>query len=149
MIRDYKGAGILMFRRNGNGFEVFLGQRKYNPGRGKWSIPGGGKERKDRDYREAAERELMEESGLVLRQIEHMDCTDLKISIPFFHWMTFIVMVRGHLPAPRPSEFFELKWIRLEDLHKYPHGIMLEMEIRHLKRYLRKNGAQIEEFSRN
>ena len=39
---SYKGAGIALFRKNKNGYEILLGKRKYNPGKDKWSIPGGG-----------------------------------------------------------------------------------------------------------
>lgn len=146
MIKEYKGAGILLFRSIGNGYEVFLGKRKYNPGRGKWSIPGGGKETYDKDYRACAERELWEETGIDLNQIDHMDCEEFRISIPYFHWSTFIVMTKGCFPIPRPREFYELDWIRLEDIKEYPHVEILAMEIKKLKRYIQKHETEVSEF---
>ena len=59
-IRSYRGAGVLLFRYNGEsaGYEALLGKRSVRQGYGKWAIPGGGRERFDVDFREAAYREL-------------------------------------------------------------------------------------------
>ncbi len=139
MIRKYEGAGILLFRKNENNVEVFLGKRRHRPDRGKWSIPGGGKEPYDKDFRVSAERELWEETGFRLDEIDHEDCCELSFDIPFYHWRTFIVMAKGPTPEPRPREFSELRWIPLEDLEDYECVKLLDLEVRKLEEYLKKH----------
>ena len=45
-LRCYFGAGILVTAKDAhNELKVLLGKRRFNPGKGKWSIPGGRKDK--------------------------------------------------------------------------------------------------------
>ncbi len=144
MSKEFKGAGLLLFRYRDKGFEVLLGANSPSPNHGKWTIPWGRREPCDKDYRACAERELLENTGIDIKRIEHKYCSTLRIYIPFFHWRTFIVMARGRIPEPHQSDF---KWVHLEEVHKYNHGISLEMEIRYLRRYLEEHDLQVAKFT--
>ena len=58
-IRPHVGVGILLVRDN----KLLLVKRKYDPDAGYWSIPGGHLDLGER-VKEAAEREVFEETGL-------------------------------------------------------------------------------------
>ena len=63
-----KGTGIALFFKENSIFEyfIFLGKRSIKPGRGKWTIPGGGFEiRRDEDLSCTAEREFWKETEIV------------------------------------------------------------------------------------
>ncbi len=69
--RPYVGVGIVVFR----GDEVLLVERTKPPIRNRWSIPGGAQEIGE-TIREAASRELMEETGLEADVIGLIDVVD-------------------------------------------------------------------------
>lgn len=54
---------ILIFNRQGKGWEVLLVKRKNHPFQGKWALPGGFINM-DENLEDTAYRELMEETGL-------------------------------------------------------------------------------------
>lgn len=59
---------MAIFQRNVEGeYTILLGKRKRHPGKGRWSIPGGGAEACDADLAATARREFWEESGLDLK----------------------------------------------------------------------------------
>jgi 8-oxo-dGTP diphosphatase len=68
----------LVFRRNNNRRQILLIQRKNEPYKGRWALPGGFIEM-DETLLEAAVRELREETGLnvpVLEQFRTFDAID-------------------------------------------------------------------------
>lgn len=69
--RPFVGVGIVVFR----GDEVLLVERRKAPIRHAWSIPGGAQEL-DETVREAAHRELMEETGLEVDLLGLIDVVD-------------------------------------------------------------------------
>ncbi len=69
--RPYVGVGIVVFRDD----EVLLVERTKPPIRNRWSIPGGAQEIGE-TVREAASRELMEETGLEADVIGLIDVVD-------------------------------------------------------------------------
>lgn len=69
--RPFVGVGIVVFR----GDEVLLVERGKAPIRHAWSIPGGAQEL-DETVREAAHRELMEETGLEVDLLGLIDVVD-------------------------------------------------------------------------
>ena len=129
-LESYKGAGMMLFRNRNGRFEVLLGKRSVKHGYGKWSIPGGKMEKKDNTFFDCAVRELKEETGIDIYTINHKVVDSRNISVPYFHWSTFLVYVSGPLSPLVPSEFSELMWIPIEDVEKYELWISLKKEIR-------------------
>jgi len=129
-LESYKGAGIMLFRNRNGRFEVLLGKRSVKHGYGKWAIPGGKMEKRDNTFFDCAVRELKEETGIDIYTINHKVINSRNISIPYFHWSTFLVYVNGPLSPLVPSEFSELKWIPLEDVENYELWISLKKELR-------------------
>ncbi len=99
-IKPYHGAGLLLWMRDEQGKpNVLLGKRSIEPGKGKWSIPGGKWDPKkdidtdgNPDYLKTALRETEEEIKLVISENEDF----LKIwtsHIPFFHYIVYSYQV--------------------------------------------------------
>lgn len=128
-LESYKGAGMMLFGSRNGRFEVLLGKRSVKHGYGKWAIPGGKMEKKDNTFFDCAVRELKEETGIDIYTINHKVVDSRNISVPYFHWSTFLVYVSGPLPTIVPHEFFELKWIPVEDVKKYDLWIKLKKEL--------------------
>ncbi|MGP1529453.1 MAG: NUDIX domain-containing protein [Treponema sp.] len=62
VIRNYKGAGITIFKKQNDECSILLGKRTEKPQKGKWSIHGGGFENADKSLFETALREFREET---------------------------------------------------------------------------------------
>lgn len=136
-MKKYKGAGILLLRHNGTGFEALLGRRAIKPEIGKWSIPGGRMESKDISFRSCAEREFLEETGININAIEHKNCSFMRIYLPYFSWQTYFVLTKGEFPKMRIChEFSEVRWIPLEEVSKQLCSFALELEINKFKKYI-------------
>jgi len=130
-IRRYFGAGIALFRKTINGYEIFLGKRCVKKGFGKWSIPGGGYEQKDNSFQCCASREFREEMG---RTIPNGEILGLKtFNYPFFHWRTFIIFTAENMDKCWLSEFSEAKWIPINKIKNYKLCFGVKQEI---KRFL-------------
>lgn len=127
-IRRYFGAGIALFRKSINGYEIFLGKRSIKRGYGKWSIPGGGYEGRDGSFNRCANREFQEEIG---RLVPNGEVLGIKcFNYPFFHWRTFIIFTSDNMEGCRLSEFSEAKWICLSEIHNYKLCFGVKQEIR-------------------
>lgn len=134
----YRGAGVLFAAPDNEGrWRVLLGQRRWRPFRSCWSIPGGGMEKADRDLKDCAARETVEEtfplghSGVAMSALrEHLDSAPQHhISIPFlFRWRTFLVAMMSIPPAdfwPTRTqvwdEFSAWGWFKLDELPSPTH----------------------------
>jgi 8-oxo-dGTP pyrophosphatase MutT (NUDIX family) len=101
---------------------VLLGKRSIEPGKGKWSIPGGKWDDKkdidthgDPDYLKTALRETEEEIGLVISGNEDF----LKIwksHIPFFHYIVYSHQVSTPKTFAHNHEFSEVRWFPIDSL---------------------------------
>ena len=122
-IKPYYGAGLLVWMRDEQGkLHVLLGKRSIEPGKGKWSIPGGKwDDKKDidmdgnPDYLKTALRETEEEIKLVISENEDF----LKIwtsHIPFFHYIVYSYQVSTQRTFVHNYEFSEVKWFSAEAL---------------------------------
>jgi 8-oxo-dGTP pyrophosphatase MutT (NUDIX family) len=108
----YRGAGIALFREEPKGaFSVLLGKRAYNPGKGKWSFPGGGAEKGEEPLKTAA-REFYEETAVKLGWLKPVLIDSIKITAPLFEWETFIFVTASHTRFKIGHEFTKLGWAK-------------------------------------
>jgi 8-oxo-dGTP pyrophosphatase MutT (NUDIX family) len=119
----YSGAGILVSSRDvDNEIHVLLGKRKYNPHKGKWSIPGGRKNREEADFKTAALREMSEEIVLDgMHQPRHEELTPVFTFLSgVFNWRTYHLHVDNpalpHAGCGRDKEFDQLQWFPVDQL---------------------------------
>lgn len=113
------GVGAVIVR---NG-KILLEKRKNEPGRGKWSIPGGLVELGE-DLEQTVIREVREETGLQVTRPELIDVVSNVISdedgkIKYhFVIIDYFLRLEGGTPTPA-SDADELRWVRLEDAETY------------------------------
>ncbi len=106
--------------------KILLGKRKNDPGKGKWSIPGGIVELGE-DLEQTAIRETKEETGLEVDKPELIDVVnnvllDEKGKIRY-HFVIVDYFVKLKSGAPRAaralSDTEELQWFALDEVEKY------------------------------
>ena len=103
--------------------KILLEKRKSEPGRGKWSIPGGLVELGESAER-AVVREVKEETGLEVEKPELFDVVDNveldedgRIKYHFVMIDYFVKLRSGVLKASSDAE--ELKWVPLDEVERY------------------------------
>ncbi|PIZ88706.1 MAG: ADP-ribose pyrophosphatase [Candidatus Nealsonbacteria bacterium CG_4_10_14_0_2_um_filter_38_17] len=130
------GVGVMILRGN----KVLLGKRHSDPtkadselhGEGSWTMPGGKLEFQE-ELKEAAIREVMEETGIKVMNFELISVSNDKI--PDKHFVTIGFLAENFEGEPRvmePDEITEWQWF---DLNNLPHPIFLPSE-KILKNYL-------------
>jgi 8-oxo-dGTP pyrophosphatase MutT (NUDIX family) len=108
----YRGGGVAVFRVNGGNPEVLLGLRANNPGRGRWTFPGGGAEGGER-LAEAAVREFREETGVQLYGRYITKTGVFSINSFFFEWNTLIIESAQKIS---PDKYFNESLRKEQDL---------------------------------
>lgn len=103
--------------------KLLLEKRKNEPGRGKWSIPGGLVDLGETVH-ETIVREVKEETGLDVESPEHVDVVDNvdedehgAIKYHFVIIDYFVKLKGGKLKAASDAE--ELRWVALDEVEKY------------------------------
>jgi ADP-ribose pyrophosphatase YjhB (NUDIX family) len=103
--------------------KILLERRKNEPGKGKWSIPGGLVELGE-SAEEAAIREVMEETSLEVEEPMLIDVVDNVTrdendEIKYhFVIIDYFVKLKGGVPKAA-SDAAELKWVQLSDVENY------------------------------
>ncbi|MBW1714892.1 MAG: NUDIX hydrolase [Deltaproteobacteria bacterium] len=113
-------VGALVFREN----RVLLVKRNKPPGKGLWAIPGGRLELGE-TLKEAAEREVKEETGVIIRARSPVYTFDLierddqgRIR---FHYVIVDLLADYISGSPHPrSDACEARWIGPQELDKLP-----------------------------
>jgi len=104
---------------------LLIVKRGVEPGKGKWSIPGGAVDLGE-DVRDAVVREAKEECGLDIKIIEDrpMDAVDSifidKEGRFKYHYVLFQFLVHPKGGTLKPSsDVLDAKWVPLEEVEKY------------------------------
>ena len=103
--------------------KILLEKRKNDPGKGKWSIPGGLVELGE-SAEETVIREVNEETGLKVEKPEHIDVVDNitkdENGEVKYHFVIVDYLVKlkgGTLKASSDAE--ELKWVAFDEVENY------------------------------
>jgi len=125
MSREYPskpiiGVGVLIK----HGEEYLLIKRAFDPDKGLWTIPGG-TVKVGEEIREAALREVQEETGLEVEIGELLDVIDKivydeagRIRYHFVIVDFFAIPKEGIMRAS--SDVLEARWVRREEFRRYP-----------------------------
>lgn len=113
------GVGAVIVKGN----KILLVKRAGEPGKGLWSIPGGLVEIGE-SIKDAARREVKEETGLDVRVDEVADVTEIiirdeenKVKHHYVIVDFFAVPLKGELKAS--SDALEVRWVEFKDLKNY------------------------------
>jgi len=113
------GVGAIIIRDG----KILLEKRKHDPGKGKWSIPGGLVELGE-GIEQAVIREVKEETNLDVEEPRHIDVVDnLQVDDEGrikYHYVIvdyFVKLKGGMLKAGSDAD--ELGWVSLDDVEKY------------------------------
>lgn len=113
------GVGVIIICKG----QILLEKRKNDPGKGKWSIPGGLVELGER-AEQTVIREAKEETNLIVDNPEHIDVVDNveldengKVKYHFIIIDYFVKLKSGTLSAA--SDAAEVRWVKLDEVEKY------------------------------
>jgi len=103
--------------------KILLEKRKNDPGKGKWSIPGGLVELGE-NVEQTVIREVKEETGLEVEKPEHIDVVgnvikdeNGEIKYHFVIIDYFVKLKGGTMKASSDAE--ELRWVTFDEVGKY------------------------------
>ena len=103
--------------------KLLLEKRKNEPGKGKWSIPGGLVELGE-SVEQTVIREVREETGLEVEKPEHIDVVDNVVrdnnSEIKYHFVIidyFVKLKGGTMKATSDAE--ELRWVTFDEVEQY------------------------------
>ena len=117
--RPYVGVGVIVFRDQ----EVLLVKRNKEPNKGQWSIPGG-RQMIGETAAEAAQTELLEETGVKVDQLLLVDVVDAiipdvegKIK---YHYKLVDYMGQWLSGESHPGDAAqEVRWVLLNEISAY------------------------------
>ena len=112
--RPKVGVGV-MVRKEG---KILLGKRKNAHGEGAWSFPGGHLEFKE-SWGECARREVMEETGLQLKNVQFATATNDIFEKEGKHYITIIMLAdydSGEVQLREPDKCESWQWFSWKNL---------------------------------
>jgi 8-oxo-dGTP diphosphatase len=117
-VTDRPAVGAIVGSVDASGRVLFVKQTG-GPFKGTWVLPGGRVELGEA-VEDAARRELLEESGLVVGELRPVALYDVRSARHRFHIL--LTMFRGDAVtgAPQPERDSELRWAPPEDLDLHP-----------------------------
>lgn len=104
------GVGVACFVLKDGKF--LMGQRKGSHGAGTWTVPGGWQEHGE-SWEEAATREVMEETGMHIKNIRFVTATDNYFPVEDVHSATIWLMADwdgGEPQITEPDKFIKQEW---------------------------------------
>jgi len=108
------GVGVIILR---DGY-VLLGVRRSSPGADTWALPGGHLEFGE-SIQHCAQREVLEETGIVVDSIRHVAFTNDVFENENLHYVTLFVVAekwRGHPTVMEPNKCKGWAWFDWADL---------------------------------
>lgn len=112
--RPKVGVGV-MLRNDG---KILLGKRKNAHGEGSWSFPGGHLEFKE-SWEACAKREVFEETGLEIKNLQFATATNDIFEKEGKHYITIIIIADyavGELQLKEPDKCEAWEWFSWENL---------------------------------
>lgn len=119
-------VGLSVIIKNWKG-QILLGKRKGSHGAGTWALPGGHLEFNE-DFFDCASREVMEETGINVLSIKHVDFCNNVFEKEKLHYVTLCVYADMHTGNPKimePDKCEEWKWFHY---HKFPDNLFAPLE---------------------
>ncbi|KAE8146617.1 NUDIX hydrolase domain-like protein [Aspergillus avenaceus] len=118
------GVGVFILNNKG---QFVLGQRKGSHGAGTWALPGGHLEFGE-SFETCAAREVLEETGLEVRDIHFLTATNDIMKDEEKHYVTVFVgcTVVGDDAQPKllePHKCEQWKWVTWEEIGSYDRGV--------------------------
>jgi 8-oxo-dGTP diphosphatase len=127
--------------------KLLLEKRKNEPGRGKWSIPGGLVELGE-NVEQTVIREVKEETGLEVEKPEHIDVVDNVVRDENggvkYHFVIidyFVKLKGGKVKASSDAE--ELRWVTFDEVEKYELTMTFRAFFQRSKQKLEKLDSRI------
>lgn len=102
------GVGVFVWRDG----KFLMGQRRGAHGEGTWSVPGGWQEHGE-SWEQAAKREVMEETGMVIENVRFVTGTDNYFPQEDVHSVTIWLdadWVSGEPSISEPDKFIDQQW---------------------------------------
>lgn len=113
-MRPQVGIGVFVIR---NG-KFLMGHRKGSHGADTWSIPGGHMEFGE-SFEETARREVMEETGMIIQNVQFGAVTNDFFESDNKHYVTVWMLSDWEENEPsitEPDTFVDQEWIDIDDL---------------------------------
>lgn len=126
----------VIFRKANNENEILFIQRKNEPFKGKWALPGGFVDDNE-DLLDAARRELKEETGLAIVNLEQLGAFGKPYRDPRHH--TVSVAYTGFAPdnseAIGADDAVEAKWFSVKNLPElaFDHSDIVTLALEKVK----------------
>ena len=123
MIRPAVGVAVILIKNN----NVLLGKRLNSHGSGTWAFPGGHLEFNE-SVEDCAAREVFEETGLSIKNIQQAAFTNDLFKKENKHYITLFVTAEfkaGDLQLKEPEKCSEWKWFKWDEL---PRPLFLSLE---------------------
>jgi 8-oxo-dGTP diphosphatase len=112
--RPKVGVGVFVVRDG----KILVGQRQGSHGAGMWALPGGHLEMNE-SIEDCTEREVLEETGMTITNIQHVDFTNDVYKDQSLHYVTLLVRadwVSGEAEIKEPEKCLGWKWITWPDV---------------------------------
>lgn len=137
------GFGVMILKDN----KVLLGHRHPNPekassdlhGEGTWTMPGG-KLHFQESFEDGAKREALEETGLILNQIQVISLTS--DVVPDNHYITLGFLCEdfsGEVQVMEPDEITEWQWFEINNLPSPMYAVSQKIINNYLSKTFYKN----------
>jgi 8-oxo-dGTP diphosphatase len=126
----------VIFRKANNENEILFIQRKNEPFKGKWALPGGFVEENE-DLQDAARRELEEETGLVVAKLEQLGAFGKPYRDPRHHTVSIAYMgfTSDNAEAIGADDATEAKWFSVKNLPElaFDHADIVTLALEKIK----------------